>query len=123
MVLVFYVSVSAPLKLLLVTFKALDGHSATYSTGQLRSSNCKLPFVPKSYIKNFGDGDFSVAVSKLWSSIPNELKQQNPLNIFLKIRTQDFPIQQYLNKLNSFKRRVWGWGGRGALHLILIGGK
>ena len=70
-------------KVCLLTFNALHGQGPTYlrdmlsvRTGQynLRSTEILSLYVPKTKRKTLGDRAFKAAASKLWNSLPNDLR-------------------------------------------------
>ena len=70
-------------KVLLLVFKALNGHAPSYiadlltpySTARtLRSSNSGLLVVPQPKLKSRGDRAFAVAAPTLWNSIPLSIR-------------------------------------------------
>ena len=69
-------------KILLLTYKALNGMAPKYiadllqpytPTRQLRSSSKNLLVTPKSNLKFYGDRSFQVAVSRLWNSLTDDI--------------------------------------------------
>ena len=78
-------------KLLLITFKALNGLAPVYITEllnryepmrNLRSSNRNLLAIPKSQTVTYGDRAFSVAAAKLWNSLPENIRCIDSLKNF-----------------------------------------
>ena len=66
-------------KILLFTFKALNGLAPSYLSDlvkiyapvrDLRSSSQKLLAVPFSNMKSYGDRAFSICAPKLWNDLP-----------------------------------------------------
>ena len=77
-------------KILLSTFKALNGLAAMYITElldrdvplrPLRSSSRGLLKVPRSNTK-YGDRSFSVCAPTLWNSLPDHLRLKTDLGFF-----------------------------------------
>ena len=71
-------------KILLVTYKALQGQAPSYikdllqfcTTGRtLRSSARDDLYVPRTKLRTYGDRAFSAAAPNLWNSLPLGLKQ------------------------------------------------
>ena len=69
-------------KILLLTYKALNGMAPKYiadllqpytPTRQLRSSSKNLLVTPKSNLKFYGDRSFQVAAPRLWNSLTNDI--------------------------------------------------
>ena len=48
----------------------------------LRSCSNKLLQVPRCKLKSYGDRRFSIAVPKLWNSLPTSLRNADSLNSF-----------------------------------------
>ena len=90
-------------KLLLITYKALNGLAPSYITEllhsyqpkrTLRSSNAQLLTVPPSRTCCYGDRAFSVCSPKLWNSLPLHVKTSGTLSIF-KSRLKTFLFISY----------------------------
>ena len=80
-------------KLLLLTYKALNGFAPTYlseliqpykNQRNLRSNNQYLLRVPKSRTTTFGDRAFSVCAPKLWNNLPTDITSSPSIDIFKK---------------------------------------
>ena len=84
-------------KILLLTYKALNGMAAKYiadllqpytPTRQLRSSSKNLLVTPKSKLKFYGDRSFQVAAPRLWNSLTDDIRLIQNLDVFKnKIKT------------------------------------
>ena len=84
-------------KILLLTYKALNGMAPRYiadllqpytPTRQLRSSSKNLLVTPKSNLKFYGDRSFQVAAPRLWNSLTNDIRSIQNLDAFKnKIKT------------------------------------
>ena len=79
--------------ILLLVYEAIIGLSPSYisnllsfcsSSYSLRSCSNKLLQVPRSKLKSYGDRRFSIAVPKLWNSIPASFKKCRFLEFFQK---------------------------------------
>ena len=86
-----FTQVTKSFKLLLITFKALNGLAPIYITEllnryepmrNLRSSNRNLLAIPKSQTVTYGDRAFSVAAAKLWNSLPENIRCIDSLKNF-----------------------------------------
>ena len=93
-------------KLLLLSFKALNGLAPIYisellkpydSSRSLRSSSQNYLSVPKSNSATYGDRCFSVAAPKLWNSLPTDFR--------------------FIKNLDSFKAKVKTWLFQSAFNL------
>lgn len=80
-------------KLLLLTWKALNGEAPSYirdmlrtkeQVRQLRSSHNSQLEVPRTNLKTYGDRAFSVQAPKLWNSLPNSIKLMKTRDSFKK---------------------------------------
>ena len=80
-------------KILLLTYKALNGHSPTYLTSlfnayklarSLRSSGQSLLQVPDVKTCTYGQRSFSFYATKLWNDLPFYIKQSESIAIFKK---------------------------------------
>ena len=78
-------------KILLLTYKILNGHSPSYLTSlissykparSLRSSELLLLQVPKVMTATYGQRTFSYCAPKLWNSLPKCLKKVSDCNYF-----------------------------------------
>ena len=78
-------------KILLITYKALNGLAPIYinnllsryvPTRQLRSSSQCLLDVPSSHLKTYGDRAFSICAPKLWNNLPHDIKCSSNINSF-----------------------------------------
>ena len=84
-------------KILLLTYKALNGMAPRYiadllqpytPTKKLRSFPKNLLVTPKSNLKFYGDRYFQVAAPRLWNSLPDEIRLIQNLEVFKnKIKT------------------------------------
>ena len=88
-----YHTSSFKFKLLLLTYKVLNGFAPTYlseliqpykNQRNLRSNNQYLLRVPKSRTTTFGDRAFSVCAPKLWNNLPTDVKSSPSIDIFKK---------------------------------------
>ncbi len=92
-------------KVLLLTFKALQGKAPIYLSNLLsyrdarpsRSSNKFLLNVPRTKCVTFGDRSFSVYAPKLWNSIPYNIRSCTDLDVF-KSNVKTFLFQRYFYK-------------------------
>ena len=81
-------------KILLLTFKALNGLAPDYlrdllkfrtpSSYKLRNDSKSLLVVPRTRTSSYGDRAFSVAAPVLWNSLPVELRDIEELSVFKK---------------------------------------
>ena len=78
-------------KILLLTFKAINGHAPSYLTDllvpyhparQLRSSNSGSLTVPKTKLVTYGDRSFSKGASILWNSLPQSIRASPTVSTF-----------------------------------------
>ncbi len=78
-------------KILLIVFKALNGHAPSYISNlihlhstprSLRSANKALLHVPRSRLKLKGDRAFAVAAPRLWNQLPPDIRSASSLFIF-----------------------------------------
>ena len=78
-------------KLLLITYKCLNGIGPSYLSEllypyvpkmNLRSSTQGLLCVPNTRLKSFGDRGFSAVVPKLWNDLPTSVKNVESLEVF-----------------------------------------
>ena len=89
-------------KLLLITYKALNGQAPIYiselltnykPSRNLRSSAKNLLIVPRSNTKTYGDRSFQVAAAKLFNELPTDLKSAVSTNSFkAKLKTYLFNL-------------------------------
>ena len=89
-------------KLLLVTYKALNGIAPTYiidllrphiPTRTLRSNSQNLLTVPRVRTETYGERSFSCAAPKLWNNLPDSIKQCPTIDEFkAKLKTYLFRI-------------------------------
>ena len=77
--------------ILLLVYKAVNGFSPSCISNlpsfcssfySLCSSSNKLLQVPRSKLKSYGDGRFSIVEPRLWNSIPASLRDADSLNSF-----------------------------------------
>ena len=70
-------------KVLLITFKIINGYAPSYLSSllesyqpkhALRSATKRLLIVPKSFTTTYGDRAFSIAAPKLWNNLPDSIK-------------------------------------------------
>ena len=80
-------------KILLITFKILNGIAANYLKNLLEPyvprrtlrSMAKLKLVDPSYkLSTYGSKAFSVCAPRLWNGIPLEIRQSNSVSVFKK---------------------------------------
>ena len=80
-------------KILLTTFKCLNGKGPGYLTDLLiqhtphrvlRSSGNSLLTVPRTRLKNYGDKAFAKAAPELWNNLPIDIRSCNSVNSFKK---------------------------------------
>ena len=80
-------------KLLLITFKALYGMAPKYIADllnirkkgnySLRSNDCIMLEYPKEKsLRSFGNRSFSVAATKLWNELPEDIRNISSINVF-----------------------------------------
>ena len=84
-------------KVLLLTYKALNGKAPSYISELLtayspkeglRSSEQKLLAIPRTKLKTYGPRSFSVAAPSLWNSLPLSLRDPMSLDSFkVKLKT------------------------------------
>ena len=87
-------------KILLITFKALNGLAPDYlrnllkyrtTPHALRSESKKLLVTPKTRTTSYGDRAFSVAAPVLWNKLPEEIRFETDLVAFKrKLKTHLF---------------------------------
>ena len=84
---------SIQFKILLTTFKCLNGKGPGYLTDLLiqhtphhvlRSSGNSLLTVPRPRLKNYGDKAFAKAAPELWNNLPIDIRSCNSVNSFKK---------------------------------------
>lgn len=88
-------------KLLLMTYKALNGLAPVYikellqvnnPVRTLRSNNSTTLLVPRSNMASYGDRSFAVSAPKLWNNLPKEIKNCKSLQSFKSLtKTYLFP--------------------------------
>ena len=80
-------------KVLLLVYKGLNGLPPAYisellhyciSSRSLRSSSQRLPSIPRTSLKTYGDRAFSAAGPRLWNGLPLSLRSSNTLTVFKK---------------------------------------
>lgn len=78
-------------KVLLLTFKVLNGYAPSYLSSllehyvpgrTLRSASKGLLIVPKSTTATYGDRAFSIAAPKLWNDLPVRIRNADSINQF-----------------------------------------
>ena len=78
-------------KILLITYKALNGQAPTYITDllsyyrparPLRLSTQNLLSNPRYNLKNYRGRSFAVATPRLWNALPLAVKNSNSVDIF-----------------------------------------
>ena len=89
-------------KLLLVTYKALNGLAPTYITDlirchiparTLRSSSLNLLTVPRVRTETYGEKSFFCAAPRLWNTLPDSVKKSSTIDEFkAKLKTYLFRI-------------------------------
>ena len=87
-------------KILLLTYKALNGQAPSYikdllkyrNSGRvLRSSNEHLLDEPVAKLKTYGDRAYSVAAPKLWNKLPLDIRLSSSVTVFkTKLKTYLF---------------------------------
>ena len=94
-------------KILLMTFKCLNGIAPSYLSDlvtryipkrNLRSANGHRLFDVKYNLRNYGFRSFSVASPQLWNDMPPEIRSCDSLNVFKK-KTVDLSFQESVFKL------------------------
>ena len=92
-------------KILLLTYKILNGQSPSYLTSlissykpvrSLRSSDLLLLQVPNVMTATYGQITFSYCAPKLWNSLPKSLKEYETVTIFKK-KLKTFLFRDYFN--------------------------
>ena len=90
-------------KVILITFKVLNGRSPKYlqelvspyqPVRQLRSSNQGLLTVPSTRLTTFGDRAYSSYAPKLWNALPLHLRSITSLSVF-KSKLKSHLFSQY----------------------------
>jgi hypothetical protein len=90
------------LKVLVLTYKSLNGLSPVYLSNlltkytparSLRSENANLLDIPKTKMKTVGDRSFSAAAPRLWNQLPAYVKDSNSLNLF-KLNVKKLMLQE-----------------------------
>ena len=78
-------------KILLLTYKALNGLAPDYikdllkyndSRRTLRSSNNRLLYEPRANLKTYGERAFSVAAPRLWNNLPLQIRLSSSEAVF-----------------------------------------
>ena len=99
------VEVRIQLKVMLLTYKSLNGISPTYLADllhykqhcrTLRSSADHLLAIPKSRLKTVGDRSFSFYAAKSWNSLPLELGSSQSVETF-KPHLKTFLFKRHYN--------------------------
>ena len=81
-------------KVLLITFKIINGYAPSYLSSLLESYQPKraLPFatkrlliVPKSFTTTYGDRAFSIAAPNLWNNPPDSIKYAETVKQFISL--------------------------------------
>ena len=100
-------------KLLLLTYKALNGLSPKYiseliqyrpTPRSLRSAAHELLLQPKTLTKTYGDRSFEAAAPRLWNKLPLELRHSKSVDSF-KTRLKTYLFHDYF--YNSIKLMNW----------------
>jgi len=85
-------------KLLVLTYKALNGKAPSYlqelvnvyvPARPLRSQNTVTLVIPKARLKRYGDRAFMVAAPTIWNTIPASIRSSTSLDIF-RSRTKTY---------------------------------
>ena len=93
-------------KILLITYKALNGQAPTYITDllsyyrparPLRSSTQNLLRNPRYNLKNYGGWSFAVAATCLWNALPLAVKNSNSVDIFKRQLKKHLFLSSYSN--------------------------
>ena len=93
-------------KILLITYKALNGQAPTYISDLLsyyrparllRSSTQNLLRNPCYNLKNYGDRFFAVAAPRLWNALPMAVKSSNSVDIFKRQLKSYLFLCSYVN--------------------------
>ena len=93
-------------KILLITYKALNGQAPTYITDllsyyrparPLRSSTQNLLRNPHYNLKNYGSRSFAVAAPRLWNALPLAVKNSNSVDIFKRQLKKHLYLSSYSN--------------------------
>ena len=91
-------------KILLLTYKALNGQAPSYikdllkyrNSGRvLRSSNEHLLDEPVAKLKTYGDRAYSVAAPKLWNKLPLDIRLSSSVTVF-KTKLKTYLSTNYL---------------------------
>jgi hypothetical protein len=78
-------------KVLLITFKIINGYAPSYLSSllesyipkrALRSASKGLLKVPRSATSTYGDRAFSIATPKIWNNLPETIRQAGTINQF-----------------------------------------
>ena len=87
-------------KILLITYKAMNGQAPTYITDSvlsfyrparpLCSSTQNMLRNPRYNLKNYGGRSFAVAVPRLWNALPLTVKNSNSVDIFYVKLGEDY---------------------------------
>ena len=97
-------------KILLLTYKALNGMAPKYiadllqpytPTRQLRSSSKNLLVTPKSKLKFYGDRSFQVAAPRLWNSLTDDIRFRSRTLTFLRIRLKHYFLERLLVNISK----------------------
>ena len=93
-------------KILLITYKALNGQAPTYITDllsyyrparPLHSSTQNLLRNPRYNLKNYRGQSFAVAAPRLWNAIPLAVKNSNSVDIFKRQLKKHLFLSSYSN--------------------------
>ena len=93
-------------KILLITYKALNGQAPTYISDLftyyrparlLRSSTQNLLRNPCYNLKNYGGRSFAVAAPRLWNALPMAVKSSNSVDIFKRQLKSYLFLCSYVN--------------------------
>ena len=90
-------------KVLLLTYKAINGNAPSYISDllhpynpsrNLRSSDSLLLKIPRTRLKTYGDKSFVFATPSLWNFLPCDIRSLKSVEIFKsKLKTHLFKIQ------------------------------
>ena len=92
-------------KLLLLTYKCLNGKAPTYLASQLnsyvpmrqlRSGDMELLVEKRARLKTYGERSFSIAAPKLWNKLPLDVRQSGSVDLF-KSKLKTFLFKKCYN--------------------------
>ena len=98
-------------KILLIRYKALNNLAPSYirdllipyiSSCQQRSSSKNLLSIPHFNLRTYGARSFSVAVPKLWNTLPSDIKNSPSVSVFKTDLKLSFLKKHFYNFFYNF---------------------